>query len=424
MEFLGLVWAASLLNQTTSNPDMMGDSGQLPVIPAAPLVGDAAHWFLPLAQVYGWALPWTDPEAQFSSYASTQSWLVPMVTPMAALPLEHQGPVFPHHHLTAAIAPPLMTAIARDSAVPTDVGLVGDPSALPSAPADWHGWDAIAAVRIVDPTAQAEDWAGVPTGLDRAVDGSAPDLTASAACLEVPDLAYRAEPIALTAAPRLQIWVHSQYIGEVNGQVSAQRVVEKLRSRLQGEPVNPSDIRPLFGRDFAAVSINSDILFVVDETMQTHPELPAAAVAVQWVNNLRLALNAAPLDLAQVQMAMQGLQATGEQLSGTASWYGPGFHGRKTANGERFNQYDLTAAHKTLPFGTRLKVRNRLNGKTVVVRINDRGPYVGQRVLDLSKAAAQCLGAENLGVIPFEAEILTPSPEPKWEGLLTTAIDS
>ena len=61
-------------------------------------------------------------------------------------------------------------------------------------------------------------------------------------------------------------------------------------------------------------------------------------------------------------------------LSATASWYGPGFHGRQTANGECYNMYELTAAHRALPFGTKVRVTNRVNGKSVVVRINDRGP--------------------------------------------------
>jgi rare lipoprotein A len=82
---------------------------------------------------------------------------------------------------------------------------------------------------------------------------------------------------------------------------------------------------------------------------------------------------------------------------GIASWYGPGFHGRRTANGERFNRYALTAAHKTLPLGTRLSVFNPRTGKQIVVRINDRGPYIGRRVLDLSEAAATALGFKSRG---------------------------
>lgn len=80
------------------------------------------------------------------------------------------------------------------------------------------------------------------------------------------------------------------------------------------------------------------------------------------------------------------------QATGTASWYGPGFAGRKTANGERFKPSALTAAHRTLPFGTSVKVTNLTNDKSVVVRINDRGPYVGGRIIDLSRAAAAKIG--------------------------------
>ena len=89
--------------------------------------------------------------------------------------------------------------------------------------------------------------------------------------------------------------------------------------------------------------------------------------------------------------------------SGKASWYGPGFHGKKTANGERFNTNDLTAAHKTLPFGTKLRVTNERTGKSVVVRINDRGPYAHGRVIDLSKAAAQAVGIEGVGEVTLAA---------------------
>lgn len=82
---------------------------------------------------------------------------------------------------------------------------------------------------------------------------------------------------------------------------------------------------------------------------------------------------------------------------GTASWYGPGFQGRKTASGERFNSYDMTAAHRSLPFGTRLRVVNESNGRSVVVRVNDRGPFTHRRVIDLAKGPAQALGLTSTG---------------------------
>lgn len=89
--------------------------------------------------------------------------------------------------------------------------------------------------------------------------------------------------------------------------------------------------------------------------------------------------------------------AAGNNQCGTASWYGPGFNGKKAASGERFNQNAMTAAHKSLPFGTRLKVTNQKTGKSVMVKVNDRGPYHGGRILDLSKAAASQLGIVNAG---------------------------
>lgn len=92
--------------------------------------------------------------------------------------------------------------------------------------------------------------------------------------------------------------------------------------------------------------------------------------------------------------------------SATASYYAEAFHGKKTSNGERFNMYSLTCAHKMLPFNTVLKVTNLRNGKTVQVRVNDRGPFVGTREIDLSKAAAVQLGMIGTGTAQVRLEIL------------------
>lgn len=85
--------------------------------------------------------------------------------------------------------------------------------------------------------------------------------------------------------------------------------------------------------------------------------------------------------------------------AGMASWYGPGFHGKRTANGERFNTHSLTAAHRTLPFGSRVRVTNKTTGRSIVVRINDRGPFVGGRVIDLSKASARAIGVAGVAKV-------------------------
>jgi rare lipoprotein A len=91
---------------------------------------------------------------------------------------------------------------------------------------------------------------------------------------------------------------------------------------------------------------------------------------------------------------------------GTASWYGPGFHGNRTSSGEIYDQYDLTAAHQTLPLGTRVSVTNVQNGREVEVRINDRGPFVKGRSIDLSYAAARSLGMIGPGTVPVRIEVL------------------
>jgi rare lipoprotein A len=93
---------------------------------------------------------------------------------------------------------------------------------------------------------------------------------------------------------------------------------------------------------------------------------------------------------------------TGAQY-GMASYYGPGFHGRRTASGERFNAGSLTAAHRTLPFGTRVRVTAR-NGHSIVVRINDRGPFTRGRIIDLSSGSARALGmrsTEPVSLVPL-----------------------
>ena len=98
-------------------------------------------------------------------------------------------------------------------------------------------------------------------------------------------------------------------------------------------------------------------------------------------------------------LKMPELEEIASFQQGAASWYGPGFHNRLTANGERFDMNSMTAAHKTLPFGTFVLVKSEQTGKSVTVRINDRGPYVKGRIIDLSRAAAEHLGMHKSGVL-------------------------
>ena len=98
--------------------------------------------------------------------------------------------------------------------------------------------------------------------------------------------------------------------------------------------------------------------------------------------------------------------ALASERTGYASWYGPGFHGRLAADGSRFNQNQLTAAHRTLPFGSKVRVTCTTTGKSTVVKITDRGPFHGNRVLDLSKAAAKEIGMLDKGVSKIKYELL------------------
>ncbi len=111
--------------------------------------------------------------------------------------------------------------------------------------------------------------------------------------------------------------------------------------------------------------------------------------------------------------------AGNEQMIGYASWYGPGFHGKKTANGEKYNQNLMTAAHRILPMNTWVQVTNLENNSSVVVRINDRGPYKKNRILDLTKRAAEKLGFKDQGTARVSLKVLQyPKDYDPSKGLL------
>ena len=96
----------------------------------------------------------------------------------------------------------------------------------------------------------------------------------------------------------------------------------------------------------------------------------------------------------------------GTTFTGIASYYADKFHGRATSSGEIFDMNDFTAAHKTLPFGTKVQVRNKSNNKTVIVKINDRGPFVEDRIIDLSRAAAEAIGMIKTGTAEVELKVI------------------
>ena len=108
--------------------------------------------------------------------------------------------------------------------------------------------------------------------------------------------------------------------------------------------------------------------------------------------------------------------AEGYAEKGYASWYGPGFHSRPTANGEIYDMYGVSAAHKTLPLGTHVKVTNLKNQRSLIVRVNDRGPFVAGRIIDLSYTAAEQLGMARTGVVPVHVEAVQVAQEERAAG--------
>ena len=119
-----------------------------------------------------------------------------------------------------------------------------------------------------------------------------------------------------------------------------------------------------------------------------------------------------PSTFAKAQQAFRDPAPAGYTEEGNASWYGVPFHGRRASNGEIYDMYKLTAAHRTLPFETMVRVTNLNNGKSTVVRITDRGPFVENRIIDLSLAAAREIESVGPGVVPVRVEVLSPGIDP------------
>ncbi len=209
-----------------------------------------------------------------------------------------------------------------------------------------------------------------------------------------------------------QVWVKGCQIAEFPTRDAADALSKRLTKVLAGNDLDLSKLRPIYQGQDPAAKLGDELLFVVTPELAQQLGRNADLIAIEWTNHLRVALGQPEIELAKAQAEMYGLEETKEVLRGAASWYGPYFHGRITATGEVYNQYDLTVASRTLPFDTYLKVTNQKNGKSVVVRVNDRGPYVDEhlRILDLSYRAATEIGSDQSGVVPIDVVILKPAP--------------
>lgn len=208
-----------------------------------------------------------------------------------------------------------------------------------------------------------------------------------------------------------QLWIQGQPIASLRSQEEADRLAQKLEQLIQMEGFDGAAIAPTLHEGKPAIAQGEQILLVIDEKITQEEIINHEILAMRWANNLRLALGVPALDMVTAQTKMYQLQESNQSLEGLASWYGPYFHGRLTANGETYDQYALTAAHPDLPLNTFLKVTNLNNQRSVIIRLNDRGPYIPPRSLDLSLGAAQCLNSVETGVIPYKATLMTPKEE-------------
>ncbi|HIK44486.1 MAG TPA: septal ring lytic transglycosylase RlpA family protein [Leptolyngbyaceae cyanobacterium M65_K2018_010] len=164
-------------------------------------------------------------------------------------------------------------------------------------------------------------------------------------------------------------------------------------------------------RTYVVSWAEEDLITVNSRTILPDTTRNEAEDTLQMANRLRRLLGNAPalaaIEGMPVPAAPQRVGIVTSTLTGMASWYGPGFHGRRSASGEVFNQNALTAAHRTLPFGTQVRVTNLNTGQQVVVRINDRGPFGHGRIIDLSAAAASSIGLMASGVGRVQLEVLS-----------------
>lgn len=208
-----------------------------------------------------------------------------------------------------------------------------------------------------------------------------------------------------------QIWLQKNLIAQLPSKKQAQHLAKNILALSSQPNFDPEQIQPAFVENQPAAKVKNQVLFIVQDQSSITTELNSELLAIKWINNLRLAFNARPLDLVEAQTQLHSLQDSKQTIQGSASWYGPYFHGRLTANGEVYNQHGFTAAHPSLPLGTFLKVTNLDTQKSMIVRVNDRGPYIPPRSLDLSLGSARCVEAVEAGVLAYRAVIMQSTEE-------------
>ena len=221
-----------------------------------------------------------------------------------------------------------------------------------------------------------------------------------------------ATAIAADGSTRNQVLVNDTAVVSLGAEDGdrARVIAERLTDLADLALLSPDNTVPDTVKDLAVGRVDGEVVFTVDpDTANWYGRTPQD-LTVMWVNNLRIALDGSPLSEAETRTYKNEFNHTPIDLEGLASWYGPYFYGRPTASGELFVPGTMTAAHKTLPLGTMLEVTSPDTGRTIVVRVNDRGPYIGPRILDLSETAALELGVHHMGVANVQIRILDSAP--------------
>ncbi len=244
----------------------------------------------------------------------------------------------------------------------------------------------------------------------------------------VDSLSNSSDAVSLAAAdPSLALAANTAEPGDVlNTSLENDPVLRasSLGEMLESGEIEATELSVRWNEDgdnegYIVTLAGEDLIALDSRTILPDTTSDLAEDALQVTNRLRRLLGGADpvseieglpepepvVEVAPAAAAPQQVAIISSNVGG-ASWYGPGFHGRMSANGEYFDQYALTAAHRTLPFGTLVQVTNVYNGRQVTVRINDRGPYAGDRIIDLSMAAADQIGLVDSGVGTVQLDVL------------------
>lgn len=186
----------------------------------------------------------------------------------------------------------------------------------------------------------------------------------------------------------------------------AEDLAGHLQDLLEDHKFNADELMPARAGTMATLQVEGNTVLSFDPASTTESQTSGREAGFKMANAIRNACDVASLPISFLKMTDTRKEGLAGCFSGQASWYGPHFHGKKTSDGSRFDQEKLTAAHRSLPFGTRLLVMNRKTGQSCVVKVNDRGPFIGDRVIDLSKGAARQLKMLSSGVAMVDCLVL------------------